>query len=73
MKSGVPKKECEHCLPDCTRVIYQPKLSTQPFRICDEKNLGMSDLCNMENPGSIQYPNIRLVDLLKMSILMFAT
>ena len=44
----VPVDACDYCLPDCNRVIYQPIFSTQKFRECDEKNFGMSKLCNLE-------------------------
>ena len=34
--------------PFCNRFIYQKTISTQPFRVCDEKNFGMSQLCSLE-------------------------
>jgi hypothetical protein len=43
----VPQNACSYCLPDCNRVIYQPIISTQEFRVCDEKNFGMTDLCSL--------------------------
>lgn len=43
---------------DCRRVIYQHRLSAQKFRPCDEKNLGMSEFCNLENPGAMTKPQI---------------
>jgi hypothetical protein len=33
---------------DCNRVIYEKDISIQPFRMCDEKNFGMSDLCTLQ-------------------------
>ena len=48
IKNDVPEDECAKCLPDCNRVIYQKDISTQPFRTCDEKNFGMSDLCTFQ-------------------------
>jgi len=45
----VPVNACVYCLPDCNRVIYQPGFSTQKFRECDEKNFGMSKLCNLQS------------------------
>ena len=45
----VPKSECDRCLPDCNRVIYQKSISTQAFRKCDERNFGMSSLCSLNN------------------------
>jgi hypothetical protein len=37
------------CFLDCNRIIYQHSISIQPFRPCDERNFGMSELCNFEN------------------------
>jgi len=31
---------------DCQNTIYNPKVSTIPFKMCDETNLGLSSLCN---------------------------
>ena len=45
----MPVNACVYCLPDCNRVIYQPGFSTQKFRECDEKNFGMSKLCNLQS------------------------
>ena len=49
MKNDIPDDACIKCLPDCNRIIYQKSVSVQPFRICDEKNFGMSRLCSLEN------------------------
>jgi len=49
INSEVPVNACNFCLPDCTRVIYQPSFSTQKFRECDEKNFGVSTLCNLKS------------------------
>ncbi len=49
MANDVPENACTHCLPDCSRTFYQPIISTQEFRACDEKNFGMSELCSFES------------------------
>jgi amiloride-sensitive sodium channel len=49
MANDVPENACTHCLPDCSRIVYQPIISTQEFRACDEKNFGMSELCSFES------------------------
>ena len=40
---------CSHCLPDCKTDIYHSMISSVPFRPCDESNLGVSSLCNLED------------------------
>ena len=42
-------KMCSHCLPDCSTAIYHPVLTSIPFRTCDDSNLGVSGLCNLED------------------------
>jgi acid-sensing ion channel, other len=49
MANDVPENACTFCLPDCSRTVYQPIISTQEFRACDEKNFGMSELCSFES------------------------
>jgi amiloride-sensitive sodium channel len=49
MANEVPENACTHCLPDCSRTVYQPIISAQEFRACDEKNFGMSELCSFES------------------------
>ena len=49
MQSEVPEDGCRHCLPDCERVIYQPMMTTQKFKVCDKKNFGMSPICNFKS------------------------
>jgi len=44
---------CDNCLPDCTHISYQHTVSLEPFRSCDEKNFGISKLCNFNNPDQI--------------------
>ena len=33
------------CLPDCNKIFYKSKVTTEPIRNCDEKNFGVSSLC----------------------------
>jgi hypothetical protein len=51
---NVPNDECNYCLPDCIRTIYDQKVTTQPFRQCDERNLGLTDFCTVEVKPSIR-------------------
>jgi len=50
MESDVPDGECNYCLPNCIQTIYKQTVSAQPFRRCDERNLQLSDMCNMNYP-----------------------
>jgi hypothetical protein len=34
---------------DCSTAIYRPVLTSIPFRTCDDSNLGVSSLCNLED------------------------
>ena len=49
MQHSTPQKECSHCRPDCSKVVYQLQISTQEFRACDIKNFGVSKLCSFIN------------------------
>jgi len=49
MSGSEVSQRCIHCLSDCQRTVYYSKVSTQPFRKCDEKNLGMSPFCDVGN------------------------
>ena len=51
MSSVEKENSCKHCLPDCQKTIYNPKVSTLPFKMCDETNLGLSPLCNFVSTG----------------------
>lgn len=55
---GRPPGSCNHCLPDCRRTIFQSQVSVLPFGKCDERNLGMTDLCNVGNARSLTQPQI---------------
>ena len=41
---------CKDCLVDCEYTEYSAAVTAVPFRVCDNKNLGVSRLCNIENP-----------------------
>jgi len=41
------EKNCySRCLPDCNKIFYKSKLTTEPLKDCDEKNVGVSPLCS---------------------------
>ncbi len=40
--------ECDDCLPDCAGTIYEASVSAVPFRNCDNRNLGVSKMCNLD-------------------------
>jgi hypothetical protein len=54
MAVGVPDDKCAKCLPDCSTTLYEPMITTVPFRGCDETNFGVSRFCNADNA---QLPN----------------
>jgi hypothetical protein len=35
-------------VPDCSRTVYQSSVTTKEFRVCDEKNFGMGELCSLD-------------------------
>jgi hypothetical protein len=47
MFDEIPDETCAKCLPNCLNTVYEPSVSTIPFRRCDSSNLGVSHLCNM--------------------------
>ena len=47
--NNVPDTECLNCSPDCDTVIYEPTITTIPFRRCDFRNLGTSPMCNLDD------------------------
>ena len=49
LMSEVPDNECDKCLPDCNSLTYTHSATAAPFRRCDFKNLGTSDLCNFDS------------------------
>ncbi len=48
MAANVPDSECAHCIPDCNYFVYEHSLSHEPFRDCDDFNLGVTSLCEIE-------------------------
>ena len=48
--NNVPDDQCPHCLPDCSSVIYDPTITAIPFRRCDFRNFGVSNLCKLDDP-----------------------
>ena len=50
---NIPSDICRYCQPDCTRTVYDHKITTQPFRRCDERNLDLTDFCKIDLDGSI--------------------
>ena len=48
--------DCEHCLPDCEGTLYSQTTTAVPFRRCDNKNLGVSRMCNMQDADVAQPP-----------------
>ena len=53
-------EKCSKCIPDCSNTIYDPMITAVPFRQCDETNLGVSPLCNIDktklpNPKKFTY------------------
>ena len=47
--SVVPPNQCNFCTPDCEKTLYRASVTAAPFRRCDYKNLGTSQLCNFED------------------------
>ena len=46
IKKQIPKKHCQHCLPDCTTTNYETSIAYGELRRCDRTNLGgTSMLC----------------------------
>ena len=37
----------QYCLPDCDETLYSASVSASPFRACDSKNVGLTDLCDL--------------------------
>ncbi len=58
LENNVPLDACLHCLPDCNQVVYQKSITNQQFRKCDEKNFGMSPLCNLDKSAILPKPQI---------------
>lgn len=49
--------ECDdQCRPDCRGTTYETKITAVPFRRCDNKNLGISNFCNVEASDGLNPP-----------------
>ena len=44
----IPERQCDQCLQDCTQNIFETRVTAAVFKKCDEKNLGASILCNLD-------------------------
>ena len=56
IKKQIPKKHCQHCLPDCTTTNYETSIAYGELRRCDRTNLGgTSMLCSLVD-GSFNPP-----------------
>ena len=53
---AIPSGRCAHCLPDCAGIIYTQTSTSVPFRRCDNKNLGVSPMCNLQDNTIAQPP-----------------
>ena len=49
----VSDNQCSDCLPDCTTTKYETTSSSAPLKGCDEKNLGVSPLCDLSTKGNL--------------------
>ena len=49
MSKNKTNRDCSHCLPACTNTIYHVAITTAPFRVCDNSNIGVSQFCNFED------------------------
>jgi len=45
MEHNIPTDQCNYCLPDCSRTIYQYTASAQPFRCKIHQHLTSNVLC----------------------------
>ena len=41
------------CLPPCEETHYTVSVSAAPFRGCNNKNLGLTSLCDLESHGDM--------------------
>lgn len=48
LKSKTMQKLLWLIFQDCNRVIYDHVMTIEPFRLCDEKNFGVSELCDLD-------------------------
>lgn len=57
MSQNTTEDVCSYCYPDCQKTIFEQSVTALPFKECDESNLGISELCNVEDP-SLATPRI---------------
>ncbi len=50
------RTDCDYCLPDCRGTQYSHSVTAVPFRRCDNKNLGISTLCTLNDPDAPNPP-----------------
>ena len=46
-------EDCSYCWPDCIRTVYDQKVTTQPFRQCDERNMYLTEFCTLDIENGI--------------------
>merc|ERR1719192_2678534 len=49
----VSSSNCSHCLPNCDETQYSSVRSTARFRRCDNRNLGVSSLCDLDSKQTL--------------------
>jgi hypothetical protein len=49
-------RSCDFCMPDCNTNVYKYSLSQEPIRSCDDFNVGVSPLCNLQHRSNIYKP-----------------
>ncbi len=52
----VPDTTCDKCLPDCQGTTYTATVTSVPFRKCDDKNMGVSFLCDLTGNDIVSPP-----------------
>ena len=61
---AVPDDLCDYCKPDCEKTTYSTKTSQAKFRRCDNTNLGLTELCTLDDDPDPVQPAIYGDDLL---------
>lgn len=60
-----PSLLCPQCLPDCKKINLKKSITMEPFRKCDEKNFGVSQLCDYKMLKKLSKPQIWSDQVLK--------
>ena len=55
----------ELCYPDCESTVYSTKVTTAPFRNCDQSNMGLSRLCTIGRQSNGPVPQKWADDVLR--------